>query len=392
MRLIHTAVRLLTTALTMAVVSATGVTSNGTRCLMYLTGQHPIIPAFDLASAITHVNLAFLTSDVFTAETPPDEYPLFMSVDQVRAGFKPGTKVLVAIGGWGDWKGFQEAALTAESRKKWAEQVKIMVDRTGADGVDIDWEYPGGNRDDYKEIPNSERVWEIEAYVALLQQLRATLGKNKLLTIATPGKEVDLIAFTTATLPRIIRAVDFINVMTYDMMNRRDTTVQHHSGIADSRDAIQRYVDRGAKPHQLNLGLGYYVKWFFTTDGCNPSDPIGCPTLLLEDPETGADLGRTGGFSYHDETPSDVVDSFQRALTEGIYTADGSYGYWDKEEARWWSFDTPKVIESKMAELVGEMGLGGAFAWGLGEDAPDFDHLEATIKGLNKLKGRKSEL
>lgn len=38
MRLIHAAVRLLTTALTMAVVSATGVTSNGTRCLMYLTG------------------------------------------------------------------------------------------------------------------------------------------------------------------------------------------------------------------------------------------------------------------------------------------------------------------------------------------------------------------
>ncbi|CAG9953069.1 unnamed protein product [Clonostachys rosea f. rosea IK726] len=392
MRLIHAAVRLLTTALTMAVVSATGVTSNGTRCLMYLTGQHPIIPAFDLASSITHVNLAFLTSDVFTAETPPDEYPLFMTVDQVRAGFKPGTKVLVAIGGWGDWKGFQEAALTAESRKKWAEQVKIMVDKTGADGVDIDWEYPGGNRDDYKEIPNSEREWEIEAFVALLQQLRAVLGKNKLLTIATPGKEIDLMAFTTTTLPRIVRAVDFINVMTYDMMNRRDTTVQHHSGIADSRDAIQRYVDRGAKPHQLNVGLGYYVKWFLTTDGCDPSDPIGCPTLLLEDPNTGADLGRTGGFSYHDETPSEVVGSFQRAQNEGIYTADGSYGYWDKEEARWWSFDTPKVIESKMAELVGEMGLGGAFAWGLGEDAPDFDHLEATINGLNKLKGRKSEL
>jgi GH18 family chitinase len=218
------------------------------------------------------------------------------------------------------------------------------------------------------------------------------LGKNKLLTIATPGKEIDLMAFTTTTLPRVVRAVDFINVMTYDMMNRRDTTVQHHSGIADSRDAIQRYVDRGAKPHQLNVGLGYYVKWFLTTDGCDPSDPIGCPTLLLEDPNTGADLGRTGGFSYHDETPSEVVGSFQRAQNEGIYTADGSYGYWDKEEARWWSFDTPKVIESKMAELVGEMGLGGAFAWGLGEDAPDFDHLEATINGLNKLKGRKSEL
>lgn len=87
--------------------------------------------------------MAFLTSDVFTVEEPPEEYPLFMTVDEVRAEFPPSTKVSVAIGGWGDWKGFQEGSRTEEARKKWAEQVKIMVDRTGADGVDIDWEYPG---------------------------------------------------------------------------------------------------------------------------------------------------------------------------------------------------------------------------------------------------------
>lgn len=102
-----------------------------------------MIPSRELAAPITHVILAFLRSEVFVTDVPPTEYPLFTSVDRVRAGFEAGTRVTVAIGGWGDWEGFQTAAKTPESRKKWAEQVKIMVDRTGADGVDIDWEYPG---------------------------------------------------------------------------------------------------------------------------------------------------------------------------------------------------------------------------------------------------------
>lgn len=50
---------------------------------------------------------------------------------------------MVAIGGWGDSTGFETAAKDSESRKHWASQVEAMVDATGADGVDIDWEYPG---------------------------------------------------------------------------------------------------------------------------------------------------------------------------------------------------------------------------------------------------------
>lgn len=186
-------------------------------------------------------------------------------------------------------------------------------------------------------------------------------------------------------MPGIVKVVDFINVMSYDLMNRRDTTVKHHSGVAASRAAVQRYIDRGAPASQLNLGLGYYVKWFLIEDGCDPDRPVGCPTQLLEDPETGADLGKVGGFSWHDETPNDVVDSFARARSQGVYDEDGSYGYWDEKELRWWSFDTPLVIETKMQELVGGMSLGGVFAWGLGEDAPEFVHLKATTEALGKL-------
>jgi GH18 family chitinase len=70
-------------------------------------------------------------------------FPLFTAVSEVRSKFKEGTKVMVAIGGWGDTRGFEEAAAGEEGRERWAENVARMVEVTGADGVDIDWEYPG---------------------------------------------------------------------------------------------------------------------------------------------------------------------------------------------------------------------------------------------------------
>lgn len=134
----------LVSTLVAAATAIATAAANDTRCIMYLTGQHVVIPeSKDLTSPISHVILAFLTSDKFAVEEPPEDYDLFITVDEVRSRFDKDTKVTVAIGGWGDWKGFQEGARTPESRKKWAEQVKIMVDRLGSDGVDIDWEYPG---------------------------------------------------------------------------------------------------------------------------------------------------------------------------------------------------------------------------------------------------------
>ena len=92
---------------------------------------------------ITRVIIAFFRSDIFVADEPPAEYPLSTTIDGARSGIAPSTKVTVANREWGDWKGFQTGAKTSETRRKWAEQVRIMVDRTGADGVDIYWEYPG---------------------------------------------------------------------------------------------------------------------------------------------------------------------------------------------------------------------------------------------------------
>ncbi|KXX74281.1 Endochitinase 1 [Madurella mycetomatis] len=363
------------------------------RCIMYFTGQHPVTPPSDQLRHVTHVAVAFMSPGIFN-DPGRTEWPLFTTVDEVRSKFPKGAKVMVAIGGWGDTLGFSVAALTDETRKLFAENVANMVRDTGADGVDVDWEYPGGNGEDYKKVPNSAKAWEIMAYPLLLGELRAALGPDKIISAAVPGLKRDMLAFTREMVPRIMRHLDFLNVMTYDLMNRRDTVTKHHTGIELSLEAVDAYVAAGAAPQKLNLGFAFYVKYFKTEhESCQQASPVGCPTLLLEDPDTGDDMGRSGAFSWHDPVPQEVSGSFAKALDRGTYDdKQGGYYYWDGEEDLWWTFDTADAIKRKFPLILGQRRLGGVFAWGLGEDAPSFEHLAALNDGLEEHLKAKDEL
>lgn len=107
--------------------------------------QHPVTPELDQLQQVSHVILAFMGSSMFH-DPARSNWPIFYgskTVSQIRTQFQPGTKVIVAIGGWGDTLGFSTAARTADSRTAFAGNVARMIEATGADGVDIDWEFPG---------------------------------------------------------------------------------------------------------------------------------------------------------------------------------------------------------------------------------------------------------
>lgn len=236
---------------------------------------------------------------------------------------------------------------------------------------------------------NSEKKWEIEAYPLLLGEIRAALGKNKLITAAVPGLEEDMIAFTDNTVPRIMRHLDYLNVMTYDLMNRRSTVTKHHSSIKGSRAVLEAYMSRGAAPDQLNLGLGFYVKWFRTDkEDCERADtPIGCKTLPLEDSETGGDLGNAGAFAWHDSVPEELKKSFQQAFVSTEYDYDeGATYYYDGEEGLWWTYEEGRNgdIAAKVKTLMDELKLAGVFAWGLGEDGTSFRRLQYLEDALQE--------
>lgn len=194
-----------------------------------------------------------------------------------------------------------------------------------------------------------------------------------------------MIAFTPQTMPIISQSVDFLNIMTYDLMNRRDNVTKHHTGVQISLEGIDSYIDLELSPGKANLGFAFYVKWFKTDPDANCApNPIGCRTTLMEDPETGVDLGKAGAFSWHDKVPADLSLSFEKAKAHGKYDYDqGGYYYWDATENLWWSWDTPEAILKKFPAIVETRNLGGVFAWGLGEDANDWKHLKALKAGYH---------
>ncbi|KAM5349385.1 hypothetical protein ACJ41O_005890 [Fusarium nematophilum] len=431
------------------VAAATTVTASGygsygseSRYVLYYDQWHTTdLPDKSLTAGITHVMMSFANSSLFAAE-PAGEYKPFQPVKDVRAMFDDGVQVCLAIGGWADTAGFGEGAKTTASREKFAKNVANTLDRLGYDCVDVDWEYPGGNGEDYKRIPNSKKVSEIKTFARLLRAIKKAIGKKEL-SIAVPGLKRDMIAYTSSEVPKINQAVDFVNVMTYDLMNRRDSYTTHHTSVQGTFRAVDQYIALGFPPSKLTIGIPFYAKWFTTKEGYTCDKPIGCPTELLEDPKDGSDTGKSGSMTFEaanfvspptnltlspDATCGagtsfkcgegfccgqsgwcgdtaghcgtgcqsafgkcdgiDISSSFHKALEQGRTDEfSGAQWYWDAETRIFWSWDTPELISKKIALMATTRGVKSIMAWSLGLDGHDWSHLKAMQKGFQKYGG-----
>ncbi|PWY92867.1 glycosyl hydrolase, family 18 [Aspergillus heteromorphus CBS 117.55] len=410
------------------------------RFAMYIDEYHTNgLPSTDQTEGISHAIMAFAPSTLFNSDSPAQFTP-FEPVSTMRSRFGPNTKVMIAIGGWGDSSGFSQAATDETSRNRYAKNVAAMLDSHGFDGVDIDWEYPGGNGQDYKQTPNSAKVSEITTYPLFLSAMRSAIGPNKTLSIAVPGKLGDMIAFTPETGPQIWPSVDMVNVMTYDLMNRRNNVTMHHTSVKDSLRTIQAYADIGLEGEKTNLGMAYYAKWFETEPGAGCDEqPLGCKTVVMEN-DDGSDNGKSGALTFEKSTmgaaPKDLkisydgtcgadkgkcpdgqccsqygncgttsdfcqagclsdygtckgislTDSWRAALSSGKTDTDlGGQYYFDSPNNIFWTWDTADLIGRKFTDIVDESKLGGVMAWSLGEDTLAWEHLGAMQEGV---KGR----
>ncbi|KAI1082675.1 glycoside hydrolase family 18 protein [Whalleya microplaca] len=414
------------------------------RNIIYFDQYHrTILPGKNVTAGITHVIMAFANSSLFVPETA-GTYEPFMPLSDVRALFDSGTQVGIALGGWADTAGFSAGAKTETSRKAFAENLAKMIEDLGFDFVDIDWEYPGGNGADYKQIPNANKTGEITTFPLLLHAIKHAIAP-KLLTIAAPAMERDFIAYTPTQAPKIWSAVDFVNVMTYDMMYRRDNATLHHTSVKGSLEAVQRYLNLGLPASKINLGFAYYAKYFQTPANVTCTHPIGCPIVKAE-LDDGTDAGTSGTVTFEranlfppgpptnlttstDDTCGlntaftcsgladkgccsqygfcgttaahcgigcqrdygtckgpDVSASFLKALKQGVTDEEeGGQWFWDSEALVFWTWDTVELMQRKIAEIVTPLGLGGVFAWSLGEDSADWSHIQAisaAVKGL----------
>jgi chitinase len=333
----------------------------------YLFPQDTVIdPARLAADQLTHVNYAFANiRDGQVVEGFAHDAENFKVLAGVRRQH-PHLRVLVSVGGWTWSGGFSDAALTAESRRRFVASAIDFVRRHDLDGFDVDWEYPGlrGNG-------NVHRPEDKENFTALMAELRTALdadgaarGRRLLLTFAA-GASTAFLEHTE--MAKVQASVDFVNLMTYDFrVASVEKVAGHHANLFDhplderrrSGDrTVREFLAAGVPARKLVLGVPFYGRGW--TGVARAAE--GSPDTGLYQPGTAL----TGRSLAYGRLAAELVDR------------EGFARHWDpqaKQPYLWNAasrtvicYDDPESMRVK-ARYVREHDLGGVMFWEYSND------------------------
>jgi chitinase len=287
----------------------------------------------------------------------------------------PALKVDISVGGWGAG-GFSEAASTAAGRQLFAESAAQMIAANGADGLDVDWEYPG-----HDESGIASSTHDRTNFTLLLQAARANLdrvgaqhghaGANRY-TLSVAVADGPFVS--GVNISAVNKYVDWFNLMTYDFCNAMTPDTCHQTGLhasplapakARTTDrAVREFLAAGVPAQKLVLGVALYGREF---GGVNPT--------------------HAGLYQPYKKFIAFVPWSNLQANFIGKH---GFVRHWDaKADAAWlWnanthtfiSYDEPASIAAKAA-FVKAHRLGGIMYWEQSLD-PDDTLLDAIYRNL----------
>ncbi|CAG8778690.1 28145_t:CDS:2 [Gigaspora margarita] len=274
-------------------------------------------------------------------------------------------KVLISIGGW-TWSTNFPAVVANPSKRNImvTSAIKMMYD-LGADGIDIDWEYPSTESD-------------ANNYVTLCKEFRHEMDKYAekigeqnpfLLTVAVPcGPD----QYKKLCLKDMSKYLDFFNLMSYDMSGSWSSVVGHQANLYGDDlsvdKAVTAYISRGVPSQKIVVGIPMYGRSFTNTNG------IGHPF-----DGTGEGTWEKGVFDYKKLPPQNALEFFDDKIV-------ASYSY-DQIRKELITYDTPDIVRLK-AKYVIDNNLRGVMNWEISSDFPtshsrsllsiEFDSLNGT--------------
>ena len=197
---------------------------------------------------LTHINYAFahIKSDFESLDIKTTSR-LKQIVSLKRTN--PNLKVLLSIGGW-EAGNFSEMAADPTHRRNFSENCAAAVRTYSLDGIDLDWEYPTSSMAGISSSPD-----DTKNFTLLVKELRAALGDDKLLTMASAAnaKYVDF--------KNVIEYLNFVNIMTYDMGD----PPYHNAGLYKSSktqlscdEAVAKHLGKGVPYSKMVLGIPFY--------------------------------------------------------------------------------------------------------------------------------------
>lgn len=264
----------------------------------------------------------------------------------------PHIKICLAIGGWGAGN-FSEAVETDVSRKTFVKNALDFVKKYDADGIDLDWEYPGVAAGGISTHPKDKENFAL--FIQLLRKELTELGtsteKNYLVTCAIGASASSQIGMDFAAITPF---VDFYNVMTYDMGGTFATT-GHQTSIYEStitnqpggHQTIKRLLDSGVPSNKLVYGCAFYGRGGTGVKNMDANKTGICSRYY----------GEQGlFFDYHDIVKK--IDS--REFTE--YKDENAIAVYAFDGDTFITYDNPWTISEKI-KYVKEMNLAGIMYW-----------------------------
>jgi chitinase len=306
----------------------------------------------------------------------------------------PQIKLFISLGGWTWSKYFSRFAASAAGRQtlvascidiylKGNLPVQEGAGGPGAaagvfDGIDIDWEYPGGGGQPYNTVSPQDKqnfTLLLAEFRSQLNQLTAQTGRPYLLTIAA-GSGSDKIDNTEPA--QYSQHLDWINLMTYDFHGGWEAQgpTNFHSnlyldpsspatGVSRTytiENAVNKLLSAGVPAQKILLGIPFYGRGW-----------TGVPNVSngLYQSATGPAPGtwERGIEDYKVLAPRNSP-KFYHSVTRQMWTYNGT---------EFWSFDDPTVIATKVG-YINSLGLGGLFSWSLDGDDSSATLLKETAK------------
>jgi chitinase len=282
----------------------------------------------------------------------------------------PDLKVILSLGGWGGCAGCSDAFSTKAGRKEFARSVKELSDYFGSDGIDLDWEYPT-----IQGYPNHKyQVADRENFTALVKELRRTLGSKYEISFAAGG--FDYYIDNSVEWKKVMKKVNYVNLMTYDLVNGYATQTGHHTALFSTEqqtesidNAVQKLLRLKIPRNKIVIGAAFYGRMWEAV------------------PDTNYGLYQQGKF-----VKSVSYKSFSSQLSE-----DSGYVYhWDEKamapylfnstQHLFVTYDDKRSIQLKTKYAMDKR-LGGIMFWQLTSDAYSEGLLDAIDEAkLNYLK------
>ena len=331
------------------------------RIVAYVAGWS--IPAVIHPEKLTHINFAFAQiTAAGRAELANGELEASLRGLVALKNTNPRLKVIISIGGWMA-DGFSDAALTETSRALFADSAVDLLRRFSADGIDLDWEYPGQGVAGIKY-----RAEDRQNFTRLLMMLRTKLdaasvaqgrsgGSRYSLSIASADREY----FDHTEMHKLHVYLDWINVMGYDFFNSLTPTTGHHAGLyraaatvptdRDADESVKQHLAAGIPSEKIVLGVAFYGRGFA---GVKPIDNG------LEQP-----YERFEGAHDYSELAEKFIDK-QGFVRYWDDRAKAPY-LWNSASRTFITYDDPRSIRIK-AQYVKAHHLGGMMFWELSED------------------------